>query len=52
MAQALEKVLKDRGMRKEMIKKGLVQAKRFSWEQTAKETLTAYRKVVNNGDVD
>jgi len=52
MTRVLEKVLKDEGVRKEMIKKGLVQAKRFSWEKTAKETLTAYRKVVNHGDVD
>ena len=52
MTGILEKVLKDGEMRKEMTKKGLVQAGRFSWEKTAKETITAYRKVVNYGDVD
>jgi len=52
MTRALERVLKDEEMRKEMTKKGLVQAGRFSWEKTAEETLTAYRKVVNHGDVD
>ena len=52
MTRALEKVLKDRGMRKEMTKNGLIQAKRFSWEKTAEGTLAVYRKVVNHGDVD
>jgi len=44
---AMEKILSDEHFRKELIKKGLKQAQKFSWEKTAKETLkilTNYEK--------
>lgn len=41
IADAMEKVIKDRSLRDDLVKKGLSQAKRFSWEKTALETLNA-----------
>ena len=45
LARAMRKVLTNEGLRKAMIEKGLAQAKKFSWEKTAKETLEVYKKV-------
>ncbi|MDP3987636.1 MAG: glycosyltransferase family 1 protein [Candidatus Levybacteria bacterium] len=45
IAQKLEKVIKDDKLRKEMIKKGYEQVKKFSWEKTAKETLRALEEI-------
>lgn len=39
-------ILADRGLRGEMIKKGLAQAKNFSWEKCAKETAEVYQGLV------
>ncbi len=39
MAEALEKVLSDEGLRKELIQKGFVQEKKFTWDDMAKKTL-------------
>lgn len=39
MAEKLQKVIKSEKLRKEMVKKGLQQVKKFSWEKTARETL-------------
>ena len=39
IAKSLQLVINDEGLRKEMIKKGYNQVKKFSWEKTAKETL-------------
>jgi len=36
-------------LRKELIKKGFEQIKKFSWEKTARETLKTLMEVVNNG---
>jgi glycosyltransferase involved in cell wall biosynthesis len=36
-------------LRKELIKKGYQQVKKFSWEKTANATLKALTEVVNNG---
>jgi len=36
----------DNGWRKDLIKEGLKQAAKFSWEKTAKETAEVYRKVL------
>lgn len=46
IARAIERVLTNKNLRKEMIEKGLKQAKKFSWEKTAKETVEAYREVL------
>jgi len=48
LTAALEEVLGDESKRAGMKKKGFVQARRFSWERCAKETLEVYRKVVKN----
>lgn len=45
-AKAIYEVLTNEGLRQDMIKKGLEQSKKFSWEKAAKETLEVYREVV------
>jgi glycosyltransferase involved in cell wall biosynthesis len=45
LATVLEKVLTDQELRKRLIDKGMKRAARFSWEQTAKETLEVYQEV-------
>ena len=45
LADAMLKVLKDEGLRQDMIGRGLERAKLFSWEKTARETLRVYEKV-------
>jgi glycosyltransferase involved in cell wall biosynthesis len=39
MVYAITQLLEDESLRKSLIKKGLAQAKKFTWEKTAKETL-------------
>jgi glycosyltransferase involved in cell wall biosynthesis len=46
LADAMRKMLSDAGLRTEMQKKGLLQARQFSWERNALETMAVYRKVV------
>jgi len=48
LANAIEKVLTNKKLRQQMIKNGLKQAKKFSWEKCAKETLKVYEKVLKN----
>jgi glycosyltransferase involved in cell wall biosynthesis len=38
MAEKIEKVLTDRTLRKDLMKKGLEHARRYDWENTAAET--------------
>lgn len=45
IAQAMESLLGDDGLRDEMIRKGFAQAEKFSWEKMARETLSVYEKV-------
>ena len=47
LAEAMTKVLTDSKLRDNMIRKGLEQAKSFSWEKTAAQTLEVYHKVEN-----
>ncbi len=49
LAEAMEMFLVDEALRNEWRQKALAQATKFSWEQTAQETLAVYRKVV--GDI-
>lgn len=42
LAHSLIKLLRDDGLREEMIRKGLKRAKQFSWDKTAKETREIY----------
>ena len=46
IAQALARVLTDEPLRARMRELGLVQAARFSWQRTARETLAVYRRVL------
>lgn len=44
--EAMKSVLKDRKLRQDMIQKGLIQAKKFTWKRTAQKTLQVYRRVL------
>ncbi len=45
LAQAIRQVLTDDKLRSSMIKKGLKQSKKFSWEKTARQTQEVYNRV-------
>jgi len=45
LAQAMRRVLTDDKLRDKMVRRGLEQAKKFSWEKTAEQTLEVYEKV-------
>ncbi len=45
LVEAIRQVLTDSELRKDMIRKGLEQSKKFSWEKTARETQEVYNKV-------
>lgn len=45
LAQAMKRVLIDEKLRNDMVRKGLEQSKKFSWEKTVKQTLAVYKKV-------
>ncbi|MBW4609167.1 MAG: glycosyltransferase family 4 protein [Hassallia sp. WJT32-NPBG1] len=46
LAEAILKVISDSQLRQQLIKKGKEQAKLFTWERTAKETLQAYKSLI------
>jgi glycosyltransferase involved in cell wall biosynthesis len=46
IADALQRALTDSALRQTMRQKGLEQAKKFSWEKTARETLELYNRVL------
>ena len=46
IAGAIERVLYDDALHTGLVSRSLAQAKKFSWEKAAKETLAIYRKVV------
>jgi len=45
-------LLQEPGKAKKYITEGLIQARRFSWEKTARKTLDIYKKVVQKGKND
>lgn len=45
---AIKKIFETKKLRVEMINKGLENAKRFTWEKCAKETVKIYKEVINN----
>ncbi len=45
LAQAMRQVLTNSKLRDDMVRKGLEQSKRFSWEKAAEQTLEVYKKV-------
>ncbi len=46
LAEAIIRALTDRTLRQDMIARGITQAKKFSWERTARETTALYREVL------
>jgi glycosyltransferase involved in cell wall biosynthesis len=46
LAESILKVVSDRNLRNDLIKKGQERAKSFSWEKTALETIEAYKMVL------
>ncbi len=51
LAEAMEVLLVDDALRAELRQRALAQAAKFSWEQTALETLAVYRKVIGGRNV-
>ena len=47
IAQGMKEMLGNLVLRKELSQKGLVQAKKFTWEKMAKETMDAYKMVAS-----
>lgn len=47
MDQALKMLMESEDLRNELRKKGLIQAKKFSWKKAAQETANVYRRVLN-----
>lgn len=45
LAYAIRKVLEDKDLRENLIKKGLKQAKKFNWDKTAKKVLEVFYQV-------
>lgn len=45
LAQAIERILEDRGWREELRSRALEQAQEFSWERTAAETVRVYEQI-------
>ena len=46
IAEAILRVISDRQLRQDLINKGKARASLFSWENTAKETLKAYKSIL------
>jgi len=44
LVAAIERLIQDSALRKELSAKGLVQAARFSWDRMASQTLEVYRR--------
>ena len=49
LAQAMRQVLTNSELRDDMVRKGLEQSKKFSWEKAAEQTLEVYKKVAELG---
>lgn len=48
IAQALERVLTDASLRDELVRRGVIRARTFTWEACAERTLDVYRSVLGN----
>ena len=48
MVQAIEEVLGNQELRKKLVAAGYAQAKQYSWQTMAKQTLDAYKKVLED----
>lgn len=45
IASGIERVIGDKRLQRELSEKGLIQAKKFSWEKTARKTMQIYKKI-------
>jgi glycosyltransferase involved in cell wall biosynthesis len=52
LADYLQVVLTDKGLRRQLVSKGLERANLFSWENTARETLNVYESVTQSLSLD
>lgn len=48
MSKAIEEIITDGALRKQLIKTGAEQAARYSWKKTAEETLEVYKQALKN----
>ncbi len=48
ISRGMKEVLLDRDLRKRLVAAGLEQARRFSWERTAREVLDTYREIAGS----
>jgi glycosyltransferase involved in cell wall biosynthesis len=48
IADAIERVISDAGLREALRAKGIAQAAKYSWERAARETLQVYERTVRN----
>lgn len=46
IAKAIEKIISDEALRKDLVKKGLAQSKKYDWTETARKTLGVYKKLL------
>jgi glycosyltransferase involved in cell wall biosynthesis len=49
IAKAIKKIMSNSKLREKMIKKGFQQVKKYSWEKMARETLSVYSELVDQG---
>lgn len=49
IARGLREALLDEGLRRELVRRGSEQVRRFSWESTASQVLEIYREVARSG---
>jgi glycosyltransferase involved in cell wall biosynthesis len=47
MSNAIEKIAIDLPLRKQIIQRGFVQIKKFSWKNSVKELLSAFEEIYN-----
>ena len=45
--KAIERIVGDENLRVELAKKGIIQAQKYQWEKTARETLAVYQNILN-----
>lgn len=49
LSEAIGNALGDKALREDLIRKGLIRARLFDWEQTALKTLSVYKQVTGDG---
>lgn len=47
IANRIKKVFLDEAIQKNLIERGLLQAKKFNWKKTAKDTINVYKSLIN-----